>query len=180
MASERRGLPRGLWEFLALLVIAAVGYGAWWWLGIEHRADLQEQKDQLTAEHQVELKKAKDAVAAALSSEATAAAVAFASGIEALAADERWQAVDRAALRLLELPGVAFVHVLAPDGTVHVSSDRKVLATGQAGPRAGWALEADGVVQRAGQLQTLEVALPLRAGEEKIAVVWLGYRSAFS
>ena len=184
---KRKGLPRWLWEALILLVIAAVGYGVWWWLGIEHRADLQAQKDQLTTEHQAELKKAKQAVAAALSSEATAAAVAFSSGIGALVAEERWQDVDEAALQLLELPGVAFVHVLAPDGTVRVSSDRKLLATGRAGPRAKWALESDGVVQRAGQLETLEVALPFRAESareesagEKLAVLWLGYRSPLS
>lgn len=177
MRTEGKSLPRWLWEALILLMIAAAAYGAWWWLGIEHRADLQAQKDQLTAEHQAELEKANEAVAAALSAEATAAAVAFAAGIEALAADERWQAVDQAALRLLELPGVSFVHVLAPDGSVRISSDRKLLATGQAGPRARWALEADGVVQRSSRRETLEVALPLRAGDEKIAVLWLGYDS---
>lgn len=180
MTNERKGLPRWLWEALVLLLIAGLGYGAWWWLGIQHGGDLQEQKDLLVAEHQVELKKAQEAVAAALSSEATAAAVAFAAGIESLAKDERWQDVDRAALRLLELPGVAFVHVLAPDGAVHVSSDRKLLATGQAGPRAKWVLEAQGVVQRASQQETLEVALPLLDGEQKLAVLWLGYRSPLS
>ncbi|MEM8995145.1 MAG: hypothetical protein AAGF23_10190 [Acidobacteriota bacterium] len=183
--SERKGLPRWLWEFLVLALIGAAGYGAWWWLGIQHGGDLQEQKDQLTREHQTELQEAQAAVAAALSSEATAAAVAFRAGIQSLAVDGRWAEVDAAALELLELPGVAFVHILAGDGTVKVSSDRKMLATGQAGPRAKWALEADGVVQRTTQRQTLEIATPLgdfdggvEAGEpaEKL-VLWLGYRS---
>lgn len=179
--SERKGLPRWLWEFLTLALLGAIGYGGWWWMGIQHGGDLQAQKDQLTEAHQAELQEARAAVAAALSSEATAATVAFAAGIEVLAADGRWSEVDAAALQLLELPSVAFVHVLSGDGMVKVSSDRKMLATGQAGPRAKWALEADGVVQRSTQQQTLEIATPLGGLEggdpsEKL-VLWLGYRS---
>ncbi|MEM6792872.1 MAG: hypothetical protein AAF725_02765 [Acidobacteriota bacterium] len=178
-------MPRGVWEFLVLIFLGAVGYGAWWWLGIEHRGELQKQKDALVAEHAAAMAELEGQVRSSNAAEAMAAAVAFAAGIETLAASERWPAIDRAVLELLELPGVSFVHVLGAGGSVRVSSDRKFLATGRAGPRASWALGANGVIQRVSAGAVIEIAVPLDAaaggavseGEETGArsILWLGY-----
>ena len=75
------------------------------------------------------------------------------------------------------LPWVSFVHVLTPDGQVLSSSDRRLMATGQADERAKWALSAEELLVRQAAEGVTELAMPVRGVSEPVAVLWLGYRT---
>jgi hypothetical protein len=86
--------------------------------------------------------------------------------------------LDMAKGSLLRLPHVAFVHVLAPDGTVLASSNEKYSVAGRADDRASWALAADDLRTRPGDLPgTLEIAAPFQGASGRVAVLWLGYKT---
>lgn len=170
----RRGARRGLWEALIVTVLLASCYGVWHLQEYRLGKRYGEEIETSAAEH---LKIRGDLEAklnAATAAEGAGVTRAFAVGIDTLAAEERWQEVDAAVLELLELPGVDFVHVLDTEGGVLVSSDRKLLATGQAGPEASWVLGAEGLVQqvRGSDGRGHDYSMPVAGGD---AYLWLGY-----
>ena len=171
-----RSTPRWLIEVLVFLLLCAAGYGVWWWQGIQHRSEMTERTRELRETYEAKEREIARKLHAAASNEATAVATAFAAGIRPLVQDGRFDDVDAAVLSILEVPGVAFVHLLDRDGTVLVSSDRKMLATGQAGARGEWALGAAGAVQRIAGSGVIEIAVPLTRREgQGDAVLWLGF-----
>lgn len=167
-------LPRTLWEILAFVVLAAIGYGLWSWSNARWGRQLAETEGQLRSEIAAEREKAADVLRQRGAEEAEVAARAFAAGIQEPALEGRQPAVDAAVGELLHLPGVVFVHVLGRDGTVIATSDRKLVATGRPGPRSAWALSAAAVTRRAGTTSDItEVAVPI--GDADGAVVWMAY-----
>ncbi|MEM8931011.1 MAG: hypothetical protein AAGE94_07540 [Acidobacteriota bacterium] len=171
-----RTTPRWLIEALVLLILGAIGYGLWWWQGVQHRSELVEQTQTLRESFEAKQREVAQRLHAAAANEATAVATAFAAGIRPLVAEDRTEDIDAAVLSILELPGVQFVHLLDRDGVVLVSSDRKMLTTGQAGPRATWALDTEGAVQRVAEGGVIEIAVPLPRSEGAgDAILWIGH-----
>jgi hypothetical protein len=111
-------------------------------------------------------------------SEATAVFRAFAAGIQGAALGQQKGMLDMAKGSLLQMPHVAFVHVLAPDGKILTSSNEKYAVAGQADARASWALQAIGLQTRPGDLPgTIEIAAPFQGASGRVAVLWLGYKT---
>lgn len=111
-------------------------------------------------------------------SEARGVFRAFAAGIQGSALGQQQGMLDMAKGSLLRLPHVAFVHVLAPDGRVLTSSNQKYEVAGRADARAGWALEADDLRTRQGDLPgTIEIAAPFQGASGRVAVLWMGYKT---
>ncbi len=169
---------RLLAEIAVVLVLVLALYGVWRTKDRQREEALAAQ----AAEWEARLAAARDETEAwtrsLATSEAEAVFRAFFGGVQpaVLAADLR--AVDRAVNELLKLPGVAFVHVLKPDGTVLASSDRKWVITGQAGPEAAWALATWEVTARPGPTAgTTELAAPVLGPSNPQAFVWMGYET---
>lgn len=111
-------------------------------------------------------------------SEAQAVFRAFAAGIQGSALGQQKGMLDMAKGGLLRLPHVAFVHVLAPDGRVLTSSNEKYAVAGRADDRAAWALQADELRTRSGDLPgTIEIAAPFQGASGRVAVLWMGYKT---
>ncbi len=111
-------------------------------------------------------------------SEATMVFRAFAAGVHPLVLSGEPQGLDQAVGALLELPGVEFVHVVARDGTVLASSDRKLLTTGRLGSDAAWVLETGELEQRPGAGGVVEMASPVVGPSGPAGFVWMGYDTA--
>lgn len=164
------------WEFLIVLLLLVVVVGVWWWQG--RVADREVARVRAETEQQVRAveQDARQWAEALAASEAEAAFRAFAAGVAPLILAGERQAVDQALGGLLELSSIAFVHVLAPDGGVIASSDRKLTTTGLAGPGAEWALGSTGLATRAGdQPGITELAAPVVGPAGPAAYLWLGY-----
>lgn len=111
-------------------------------------------------------------------SEARSVFRAFAAGIQGSALAQQQGMLEVAKGSLLQLPHVAFVHVLTPDGKVLTSSNEKYGVAGRADARAGWALQADDLQVRQGDLPgTIEIAAPFQGGSGRVAVLWMGYKT---
>lgn len=111
-------------------------------------------------------------------SEATAVFRAFAAGIQGAALGQQTGMLDMAKGSLLQMPHVAFVHVLAPDGKVLASSNEKYVVAGRGDSRASWALQAADLQTRPGDLPgTIEIAAPFQGASGRTAVLWLGYKT---
>lgn len=168
-------LPRTVWEILALVVLTAVGYGFWTWSDYRWQRSLADREQLLQAELASEQRHTAEVLAERRAKEGEMVGRAFAAGIRAAVTAGRREAVDAAVGELLRIPGVIFAHVLERDGGVVATSDRKLVTTGQAGPRAGWALAAGEVVVRPGaNPETSEVAVPITEGDDAV-VLWIAY-----
>ena len=111
-------------------------------------------------------------------SEATAVFRAFAAGIQGAALGQQKGMLDMAKGSLLQMPHVAFVHVLTPDGKVLTSSNEKYVVAGRGDTRASWALQADNLQTRTGDLPgTIEIAAPFQGASGRVAVLWMGYKT---
>lgn len=174
-----RSLPRIVWEILVLVVLAAVGWGLYTWTERDWRDRLAAAEESRRSELAEVRRDRAASEGRQMLREAEAVARAFASGIQSQALAGRYEAVENAVGQLLLLPRVVFVHVLAPDGAVLASSDRKLVATGEAGPRAEWALGAGELATRP-ELETgvTEVAVPLRGVSGPGAILWMAYETA--
>jgi hypothetical protein len=169
-------LPRTVWEILALVVLAAVGYGFWTWSDYRWQQRVGDVDRQLRGELAAERESSAEALARRRAREGEMVGRAFAAGIRTAVAAGRREAVDAAVGELLRIPGVVFAHVLERDGGVIATSDRKLVTTGQAGPRAAWALAAREVAVRPGDgPETTEVAVPVAEGDAGAAVLWIAY-----
>lgn len=173
MASTGRRIG---WEILIVLLLLVVVAGVWWWqgkVGDDEVARVRTEAEQQVRAVEQDARTWAEALAA---SEAEAVFRAFAGGVAPLILAGERQAVDQALGGLLELQSVAFVHVLAPDGGVIASSDRKLITTGLAGPAAEWALGSTELVTRAGdQPGITELAAPVVGPAGAAAYLWLGY-----
>lgn len=156
-----------------LLLLVAGGI---WWAKDGQVTTAREEAESRVAEA---VREAEGWAAELVNGEAEAVARTFAAGIAPQVLAERQETVDQAVVGLLEVPGVIFVHVLTPDGGVIASSDRKLMATGQAGAEAGWALASSGLITRAGNRPgVLELAAPVVGATEPRGYLWLGYDTA--
>lgn len=173
MSGKRLGIEAII---IGLLVLAIAGI--WWWRGhaageeIEQlRADRDEQVSVLSG----------DALrwAGRLSAgEAEAVFRAFAAGVAPQILPGGEPNLDLAVGGLLELPAVDFVHVLAPDGTVLATSDRKLATTGRIGEAERWALGSDDLIRRASsQPGVTELAAPIVGSAGPAGYLWMGYRT---
>ncbi|MEM9555563.1 MAG: hypothetical protein AAGC60_15000 [Acidobacteriota bacterium] len=176
--SSGGGWRRTLWEVLILALLAAAGWLAWNWQTARHQEAQVEAEESLQAEFLAKRQALEERLSTALGEEAEAVARTFAAAIVPEVTTQNWGAVDRAAVELLFLPKLAFVHLLDPDGKVLVSSDRKLLATGYAGEAGSWALTAAETVRRSEPDGLVEVASPIEVDGEVAAVLWLGYQPA--
>jgi hypothetical protein len=109
--------------------------------------------------------------------QAEAAFRAFAAGVHPLVLrGGQSGGLDQAIGALLELPGVAFVHLLAADGTVIASSDRKLSTTGQVGDAGAWVLSTTDMVSRGGDVPgTIEIGAPVVGAAGPAGYLWMGY-----
>ena len=161
---------------LLLLLLGLVAVGLWQWsehqAAVEHRR-LGEEADSRVAACQAD---SAETVARLTEREAESVARAFTSGsYPAILGGDR-SAVDAAIGQLVQLPQVAFVHVLGADGAILATSDRKVKETGDAGEVGEWARSVDRFTSRAGATRGVtEVAVPVDGAGARVAVVVVGY-----
>ncbi|HEX9734750.1 MAG TPA: hypothetical protein VGG06_22485 [Thermoanaerobaculia bacterium] len=170
-------MKRTLWEAVAVLLFAAAGYGLWQWSEINAQRAVGEQETR----HQQEVAAVKEGYSAWIRNlteeQAKEVFQAFAAGIHPAVLAGRSEALLEAKTQVLHIPEIVFVHVLAPDGQVILSSDEKLSTVGRADDeRARWALAAQELGTREGERPgTLEVAAPVLGSAGPAAVLWIGY-----
>lgn len=160
------------WILVLLLVLGLI----WQWAA--HRRTV----NRLTAEHAATLQTEQERgrqfaerwAAALADREADAVFRAFAAGIQPTVMAGRSEALLQAKNSLLQLETIAFVHVVAPDGRVLVSSDDKYTTTGRIDDRASWVLETRQLTQRPGAAGMLELAGPITGVRGPEAWLWIG------
>lgn len=173
MNNKRLGI-----EAIVIVLLALAILGVWWWRG--HVAENEVATLRTTQEEEVRaLRNESSQWAGRLATgEAEAVFRAFAAGIAQQVLPGGDTNLDQAVGGLLELPGVAFVHVLGPDGTVLATSDRKLSVTGRAGDDARWALESTDLVTRASrQPGVTELAAPIVGSAGAAGYLWMGYET---
>jgi hypothetical protein len=163
-------------ELLVVLALALVAAGLWWRTGRGAERRLAGQQT-TAAQQRAALESAANRWAEALvASEAEAAFRAFASGIQPLVLANQRQALDQAVGALLALGAVEFVHVVAPDGAILATSDRKLATTGRIPAEGRWVLETASLAVRRGQHPGgLELAAPVVGAAGPAGFLWLGY-----
>ncbi len=165
-------------EIAVALLLILIGFAAW----SSSRRRAEEELAQQRGQHEsaaAQTRQECEARAERLAtSEATAVFRAFAAGIQGSALGQQKAMLEQAKRALLQLPHVAFVHVLTPDGKVLTSSNEKYAVAGSSDSRAAWALQAADLRTRPGDLPgTLEIAAPFQGASGRIAVLWLGYKT---
>lgn len=167
MSAKRLGV-----EALLVILLALCAAGIWWWKDRESAAREREWETRLDLVRQEAGKWAAELAAG----EARAVFASFAAAIAPPVLLERSESVDQAVVGLLQLPAVVFVHVLGPEGTVIASSDRKLMAAGQAGEAARWALASENLETRpSDRTGVLELAAPIAGPAGPEAYLWMGY-----
>jgi hypothetical protein len=161
-------------EIAVVLLLVLIGFAVW---SSAQRELAQQRAEHESAAAQVR-QECEERVERLAMSEATAVFRAFAAGIQGSALGQQRPMLDLAKGGLLRLPHVAFVHVLAPDGKVLMSSNEKYSVAGSADGRASWALQADNLRTRPGDLPgTVEIAAPFQGASGRVAVLWMGYKT---
>lgn len=164
-------------EILVVLAVALAGYGAWWWCSRQAERGTRE----LSAEYEAKIAAVEAScerwAGTLAAKQAEAALRSFAAGLyPSLIAGAEGEDLDVAVGAFLELPGVEFAHLLATDGKVLASSDRKFTILGDVSGRASWALGVTELASRPGEKQgTLELAAPILSSQGTEAIVWIGY-----
>jgi hypothetical protein len=165
-------------EIVGVLLLALIGAGLWWlfqWRCERRLAELGDRQQSAVSQMRQESEARAERLAR---SEAEAVFRAFAAGIQGSVLGQQQGVLEMAKGSLLRLPYVAFVHVLAPDGRVLMTSDGKYAVAGRADARAAWALQASELQMRPGDLPgTLEIAAPFQGASGRVAVLWLGYKT---
>lgn len=162
-----KGLRRAVVELILLATLVAAVYGHWQWQEWRRERDVTREREAAATE-----------LGRQLEAEASAVMSAFRAGIGPSVVAGRWSELDVATTSLLDLPRVAFAHVLRPDGTVLASSDAKLRADGNAREVAAWALGTTSPTLRTGEIEGLiEVAAPILSLTGPTAFLWLGYRA---
>ena len=97
-------------------------------------------------------------------------------GIHPLVLPERADTLDQAVAALLELPAVEGVHVVAADGRVLASSDRKLETTGVLDERDRWVLATTELTTREGDRPgVVQLAAPIVGPAGPAGYLWLAY-----
>lgn len=139
----------------------------------ERVASMQAEHNRQLAESRAAGKQWAEAVAR---TQGEVALRAFAGAISPAVQAGRREGVEIAAVSLLHVPGIAGIHVLGLDGTVLYSSDAKLVATGEAEYRAGWALQISELTSRPSTRPgVIDIAMPVGSADQALAVVWLEY-----
>jgi len=166
---------RAGYEFLIVIALLLVAVGVW--LYKDGSAERAVAAAEAAGEARVAaLTAAGESWAGALANaQAEAAFRGFAAGVHPLVLGGGG-GLDQAIGALLQLPGVTFVHVLAADGAVVASSDRKLTTTGQVGEEGTWVLTAGELVSRGGEAPgTVELAAPVVGASGPAGYLWIGY-----
>lgn len=162
---------RTLWEILIVVLLVVACYGVY---------ALQEHRlENAREEHSKELSSRIEAT-----EEQTVTAIfhAFTSGLRPIVLAESLENVDAAVGELIRYKPITFAHVLAPDGIILATTDRKFAALGRVDARGDWVLAATSQKIRRGE-DVLEIAGPIAGptpGDRRrggaVAYVWIGYR----
>ena len=171
MSAKRVGI-----EFLIILVLVLAAAGIWMYKDHTAQLAIEAQREACAAQTAALADSGERWAQAVADGEAHAAFAAFAAGVHPLVLRGGGETLDQAIGALLELPSVSFVHILAPDGAVLSSSDRKLTTTGQVGEDGTWVLTTSGVVERKGATPgARELAAPLVGPSGPAAFLWMGY-----
>lgn len=166
------------YEFLIIVILILAAVGIWMWKDHQRILALEAAQEDCTARVEQVVASGEQWAAALVDGEAEATFRAFASGIHPLILRNNADALDQAVGALLELPGIAFVHVVAPDGAVLASSDRKLVTTGQVGEDGAWVLTTADLEIRDGEIEGLqELAAPVIGASGPAGFLWLGYET---
>lgn len=158
----------------AVLVLAVVGV----WKTMGNRAEAERAEIESTWQARAAAAEADAArwTEALSRGEAEAVFRAFAAGVHPLVLPGRGDALDQAVAGLLELPAVQGVHVLAADGRVLASSDRKLVTTGTLDARDSWVLAtSDLTVTDGDRPGVLQLAAPVVGPAGPAGFVWMAY-----
>lgn len=170
-------------EIAVVLVVALIGWGAWWWSDRQSGRRVAE----VSADYQARIETVRqncEVWAASMAAEQAEAVLrSFAAGaypsLMGAPAEATGENLDVAIGALLELPGVEFAHLLGADGQVITSSDRKFTILGEVGERADWALGVTELTSRRGdRAGTVELAAPILSTAGAEAILWMSYDTA--
>lgn len=176
----RSDWKRLLIEIAIVVVVALIGFGAWWWCARQSDAVARE----IAADYEARIDTVRqncEVWAASMAAEQAEAVLrSFAAGAyPSLMSGRGGENLDIAVGALLELPGVEFAHLLGGDGRVITSSDRKFTIMGEVPDRAQWALGVSELASRRGDRPgTVELAAPILSTAGTEAVLWMGYDTA--
>lgn len=176
----RSDWKRLLIEAAIVLVVALIGFGAWWWCA--RQADRSAREIAADYEARIEtMRQNCELWAASMAAEQAEAVLrSFGAGAyPSLMGAAGGEELDVAIGALLELPGVQFAHLLAGDGRVITSSDRKFTIMREVPERAEWALGVTELTSRRGdRAGTVELAAPILSTAGTEAILWLSYDTA--
>ena len=171
----RRATRRWLIELLVVLALVA-GLGGLYGWSVHRQAALGRACEARRIDAQKETSGWLDALTR---ERAEAVFRAYTAGIHAAVLAGRKESLEQSIEELVRLPGVAAVHLLAPDGSVITSSDRKLVLLGHVGERGAWALATQDFAQRAGDMKgTTELATQIQDAAGIKAVLWMVYDTA--
>lgn len=168
---------RLLIEIAVVLVVALIGFTAWWWCARQSERAVAEVAVDYEARITTVRQNCEFWAASMAAQQAEAVLRAFAAGAyPSLMADRPDEELDVAIGALLELPGVQFAHMIGPDGAVLASSDRKFTILGDIAERGDWALGVTELTSRQGdRAGVVELAAPVLSTAGTEAILWLGY-----
>ncbi len=176
----RSDWKRLLIEGAIVLVVALIGFGAWWWCARQSDRSAREIAADYEARIETVRQNCELWAGSMAAQQAEAVLRSFAAGAyPSLMSAPGGENLDVAIGALLELPGVEFAHLLAADGRVITSSDRKFTILGQVPERADWALGVTELTSRPGdRAGTVELAAPILSTAGTEAILWLSYDTA--
>lgn len=159
---------------IAILLVALAGV---WWFKDRRAAGERERLEAAWGERVAAAEAATASWTGALAAgEANAVFRAFAAGIHPLVLPERADSLDQAVAALLDLPAVEGVHVVAADGRVLASSDRKLETTGRLDERDAWVLATTALTTREGDRPgVVQLAAPIVGPSGPAGYLWLAY-----
>lgn len=173
MSAKRVGV-----EALIILVLVLAGLGVWWWKDRE-TANRLAQEERLCQVQVADLREQAETWARDLASgQATAVFRAFAAGVQPAVLADRRESLDQAVTSLLGLPGIEAAHILAADGEVLASSDKKLITTGRIDERGAWVLATTELTTRPGDRPDVtEVAAPVVGAAGPAGFLRISYRT---
>lgn len=171
-------MRRFLLELVIFVLLGAVAFAVFEWQDRRHQQELADEaasQEALVADLE---NKAGFWAETLVASEAEAVFRAFAAGIGPAVLASREGSVELAAVSLLKLRGIDFVHVLASNGEVLYSSDAKMTVGDGDEQQTAWALSTTELTTRSGPTRGVtEVAAPIQGPDGPVAYLWLGYRT---
>lgn len=171
-------MRRFLLELVIFVLLGALAFAVFEWQDRRQQRDLAEQaatQQALTADLRGKSEFWAETLAA---SEAEAVFRAFAAGISPAVLSGREGSIDLAAVALLKLRGIDFVHLLNGQGEVLYSSDAKMTVGDGDADDLAWALATTELTTRAGPTRGVtEVAAPIQGPDGPAAYLWIGYRT---